>query len=201
MEGTPHLYLGPLADVGRRARESGLCRTSGRALRPRWYEPWTYFIAAAAHQWIFLDQPDRVWESLEWFWSQQTSPGLYTWWEGNGEENTFHLWENARGWVHPPYVSPHYWTAGEVLALQVDMLAYVDPSQGEPVLVVGGGIPRSWIARPMRVAGLPTAAGVVDWSWQDGVMQVAVHGPQIRVRMGRAFGPSARVELVQVPAR
>ena len=79
--------------------------------------------------------------------------------------------------------------------MQLDMLAYVDESGTEPLLVIGSGVPKSWIDRPMRVGGLPTSAGVVDWSWKDAKMQVAVHGRRIQVRLGRAFGPSAPVEL------
>jgi len=111
-------------------------------------------------------EPKRVWENLQWFWNEQTSPGLYSWWEGTGEENTFHLWEAVRGWVKPPCVTPHYWTGGEILALQVEMLAYVDESGTEPVLVVGGGVPQSWVGQAMRVSALPTSAGLVDWSWK-----------------------------------
>jgi hypothetical protein len=51
---------------------------------------WTYFDIAEAHQWLFLGQPDRVWSTLNWFWNNQASPGLYSWWEGNGETNTYH---------------------------------------------------------------------------------------------------------------
>ena len=110
------------------------------------------------HQWVFLEQPDRVWQNLEWFWREQTSPGLYTWWEGAGEENTFHLWEGVRGWSKPPHVTPHYWTAGEILALQVEMLAYVDESGTEPVLVIGGACPGHGLASRYGSAGCRRAS-------------------------------------------
>jgi hypothetical protein len=161
---------------------------------PRSYLPWTYFSAAMTHQWLLLDRPDRVWQNFEWFCGVQTSPGLYTWWEGTREENTFHLWENVRGWVSPPHVTPHYWTAGEILALQVDMLAYVDESGSEPVLVIGGGVPKPWVGRPMRVGGLPTSVGLVDWRWRDGKMQVTVRGRRPKMRVGPAFGGTVPVE-------
>jgi hypothetical protein len=161
---------------------------------PRSYLPWTYFSAAMTHQWLFLDQPERVWQNFEWFCGAQTSPGLYTWWEGTHEENTFHLWENVRGWVSPPHVTPHYWTAGEMLALEVDMLAYVDESGSEPVLVIGGGVPKAWVGKPLRVAGLPTSAGLVDWSWREGKMHVTVHGRRPKLRLGAAFGAAEPVE-------
>ena len=166
-----------------------------RRSNPRQYLPWTYFSAAMTHQWLLLDEPERVWENLQWFWNEQTSPGLYTWWEGTGEENTFHLWEGVRGWVKPPYVTPHYWTAGEILALQVDMLAYLDESGIEPALVIGGGVPQSWVGQPMRVRALPTSLGLVDWSWKDQTMRVTVRGPSPKVRVGKAFGPEVRLTV------
>ena len=42
--------------------------------------------------------------------------------------------------------------------------------------MIGGGVPASWVDKPMRVGGLPTSLGLVDWSWKDGKMQVTVHG-------------------------
>jgi hypothetical protein len=154
---------------------------------PRSYEPWTYFAAAMTHQWVLLGEPDRVWQNLEWFWNEQTSPGLYTWWEGTGEENTFHLWEGVRGWTKPPHVTPHYWTAGEILALQVEMLAYVDQSGPEPVLVIGAGVPRSWLSRPLMVRGLPTCLGTVDWTWTGNGLQTTVHGRRPVIRAAEVF--------------
>ena len=47
---------------------------------------WTYFTVAEAHQWLLLDRPDRVPSTLDHLWRQQPTPGLYTLWEGDGEE-------------------------------------------------------------------------------------------------------------------
>ena len=55
-----------------------------------------------------------------------------------GEENSFGRWTRVRGWVTPPHVTPHYWTAAEMALLQMDMLGYLDERDGEPVLVIGG---------------------------------------------------------------
>ena len=97
---------------------------------------WTYFTVAEAHQWLRLGQPDKAWITLSWFWANQMSPGLYTWWEGNGEENSFGLWQQIRGWVKPTCVTPHYWTAAEMLLLQLEMLGYVDLTGGDRKSVV-----------------------------------------------------------------
>lgn len=148
---------------------------------------WTYFDIAEAHQWLFLDQPDRVWTTLRWFWDHQASPGLYTWWEGKGEENTFHLWERVRGWVNPPHVTPHYWTAAEMLLLQLDMLAYTDKAVSEPTVVVGAGIPETWLNQPMRIQGLPMLNGQVDWSWDGKQVYVKIRGEKVNVQLGPLF--------------
>ena len=148
---------------------------------------WTYFEIADAHQWLFLGQPERAWKTLQWFWNHQASPGLYMWWEGKGEENTFGLWEQVRGWVNPPHVTPHYWTAAEMLLLQLDMLAYVDESASEPTLILGAGVPADWLSRPMTARGMSTRLGVVDWDWNGREMRATVRGPRGPVRLGPAF--------------
>jgi hypothetical protein len=154
---------------------------------------WTYFDIADAHQWLYLGEPARTWKTLDWFWEHQSSVGLYTWWEGNGEENSFGRWRNIRGWVNPPNVTPHYWTASEMLLLQIDILGYADSSGKEPVIVVGAGIPRDWIKSDMSVRGVSTELGLVDWRWSHKELTVTVHGSHAKVRAGTSFGDSAKV--------
>ncbi len=156
---------------------------------------WTYFDIAEAHQWLFLNQPARVWTTLRWFWNHQASPGLYTWWEGNGEENTFHLWERVRGWVNPPHVTPHYWTAAEMLLLQLDMLAYTEEAASEPTLVIGAGIPVTWLDKPLRVQGLSMPNGLVNWSWDGKQMYVNIRGSRVNVRLGATFPPGTLLKV------
>ncbi|MBW4633864.1 MAG: hypothetical protein KME30_18760 [Iphinoe sp. HA4291-MV1] len=148
---------------------------------------WTYFDVAEAHQWLFLNQQERTWKTLRWFWNNQASPGLYTWWEGNGEENTFERWEKIRGWVKPPHVTPNYWTASEMLLLQLDMLAYTDLSAKEPTVVIGAGIPAKWLNKPMSVKGLAMANGKLDWNWNGKQMDVKIRGEKVNVRLGAVF--------------
>ena len=156
---------------------------------------WTYFTFATAHQYLFLGQPDRTWQTLRWFWDHQPSPGLYSWWEGNGEENNFHDWEDVRGWVKPPHVTPHYWAAAECLLLQIDMLTYVDESAADPVIVIGAGVPAEWCAQPMHVQGVVTKIGPVDWKWDGKSMQVKVQGKRSPVRLGPGFPKSASIHV------
>jgi hypothetical protein len=156
---------------------------------------WTYFNVAEAHQWLALGQPEKAWNDLRWFWDHQASPGLFTWWEGSGEENTFHRWEQSRGWVAPPHVTPHYWTAAEMLLLQLDMLAYLDESGSEPTLVIGAGIPKEWLDMTMGVKGLSTRLGKVDWEWRKGRMIVRLRGEKLAVKLGPAFPSDAKIRV------
>ena len=87
----------------------------------------TYTTVAETHPWLFAGREDLVWTTLDWFWSHQSSPGLYTWWEESASVDSvtpFRLWERTRGWNKRPYVTPEYQTAAEMLLLQLDMLAY-----------------------------------------------------------------------------
>lgn len=145
---------------------------------------WTYFDIAQAHQRLYLGDIDRVWQTLNWFWSNQSSPGLYSFWEGSGEENTFGLWEQIRGWVNPTCVTPHYWTAAEFLSLQLDMLAYVD-DQGK--LQIGAGVPRDWTKKPMKVSGISTRLGLVAWIWDTQKLAVTLDGKPAPAQPGPAF--------------
>lgn len=142
---------------------------------------WTYFTFAEAHQWLRLGRPDRVWSTLEWFWAHEPSPGLYAWWEGDGEENAFRRWEAVRGWTTPPHVVPHYWSAATALLLQLGMLGYSD----HDTLVVGGGVPAAWLTQPFAIANLPTALGTHSWRW-DG-HTVTIDGPRCPIALGSAF--------------
>ncbi|MCS6264018.1 MAG: hypothetical protein H8K11_09700 [Nitrospira sp.] len=157
---------------------------------------WTYFELAEAHQWLFLDHPDRAWSTMQWFWDHQSSPGFYTWWEGEGEENSFEKWVHIRGWVNPPHVTPHYWTAAEMALLQIDMLGYLDEGATEPVLVIGGGIPRSWLPTPMDVRGLRVGDIRLDWHWNGHNMVAVVHGEsRVKVKLGASFPETADLRV------
>jgi hypothetical protein len=156
---------------------------------------WTYFDLATAHQWLYLQEPTHVWETVDWFWTHQSAPGFFTWWEGNGEENAFGRWKEVRGWVAPKNVTPHYWTASEMLALQLDMLVYLDQSAQEPVVILGAGVKPEWLAFAMSVKSVPTEAGLVDWSWRNHQLHVVLHGSRLAVRTGLGFGPNVAVSV------
>jgi hypothetical protein len=162
---------------------------------------WTYFNFAHAHNWLYSGQLDPIWKTLNWFWDRQPSPGVYTWWEGRGEENAFRQWEYVRGWVQPRHVTPHYWSAATHLLLQLDMLTYVDESTAQSSLVIGGGIPSEWCSQPMKVHGMRTKIGAVNWDWDGRQMTVNVRGERCPVRLGPSFPKGARVTVNYLPAQ
>lgn len=153
----------------------------------------TNFKIAEAHQWLMLNQPERVWTTLRWFWQNQASPGLYTWWGKNDDPkgtripSSLSQWHRFRGWINPPHFTPHYWTAAEMLLLQLDMLAYVDSTASQPTLVVGAGIPREWLNQPISVKGLEVEGNRVNWMWDGKQVIVQTQGRKINVKLGKNF--------------
>lgn len=152
---------------------------------------WTYFELAEAHQWLLLGNKERSWATVKWFWDNQSSPGLYTWWEGNGEENFSIGSKSIRGSIKPVAVTPHYWTAAEMALLQLDMLGYVDKSEKEPVMIIGQGIIDDWLKSDMSVKGLRLDDSIVDWSWHNKKMHVTVRGKEfIKIKLSGTFNQS-----------
>lgn len=158
---------------------------------------WTYFTLAEAHQNLRLGHPDRAHKIIDLFASHQPAPGLYTFWEGAGEENSFGLWARTRGWAKPPNVTPHYWSAAEMLLLQLSMLAYRD----KETLVIGAGITADQLGSEIKISGVGFAGGFVDWAWTPGNMQVTIRGgtPDLAVRLGPAFPADATVVIHREP--
>jgi hypothetical protein len=165
----------------------------------------TNFSLAEAHQWLFLNQPERVWTTLNWFWQNQASPGLYTWWGKNDDPKGTRIpaslsqWHRFRGWVNPPHITPHYWTAAEMLLLQLDMLAHINSTASSPTLVIGAGIPKEWLNQPMNVKGLYVGDSVVSWVWDTKQMNVQIRGKRMNVQLGSVFPANIPVKVVMEP--
>jgi hypothetical protein len=162
----------------------------------------TYLDVAEAHQWLRLDRSDRVWATIEWLFAHQSSPGLFTWWEQEEDAGgSSGRWPEVRGWLAPTDATPHYWTAAEMALLQLEMLALERPmGTGEGCadmeIVLGAGVPRAWISRPISVRGVRLGCGRVDWRW-DGRSAVVnwqgdAHG---EIRLGSAFPADATIQL------
>jgi hypothetical protein len=155
---------------------------------------WTYFDIGEAHQWLWLGDPARAWRILDWYLGNSVAPGLYAWWEGEGEENTTGLYEHVRGWVRPKYVTPHYWTAAEVLLLQFEMLAMTDPDNTESV-ILGAGISPDWIQAPFEAHNVGTGEYRVSFKWDGRSVTAMITGGRPAVRLGPAFPVSASINV------
>ncbi len=160
---------------------------------------------AAAHQSILVDRTsDRAWSLLKWCWQHQASPGLYTW-AGDRESNqsatpkSFSQWQRLRSGVGETSLSPHYWTAAEMLLLQLDMLTYLDRTGNTPTLVIGAGIPPRWLSQPISVSGQSIEGNLVNWNWDGKQMNVGIKGKQLAVKLGAAFPPNTLVKVSMLP--
>jgi hypothetical protein len=104
----------------------------------------------------------------------------------------------VRGWLAPKHVTPHYWTASEMLLLQLDMLAYAEEAESGPTYVIGAGVPKSWLDKPLHVTQIGTSRGTVEWSWREGKLSAIIRGERAPVRAGSAFG-DVEVEVSFLP--
>ncbi|MBK7420442.1 MAG: hypothetical protein IPJ44_14790 [Nitrospira sp.] len=80
--------------------------------------------------------------------------------------------------------------------LQIDMLGYLDEGATEPILVIGGGIPQSWLPTPMDVRGLRVGDIRLDWHWNGQAMTAVIHGEQhVKVKLGTSFPTTADLKV------
>ena len=155
----------------------------------------TNFEFAQAHQWLLLGFPQKTWETLNWFFKHQSSPGLYSWWDGYKEQYPEHRWATVRGWIKPENVTPSYWSAAEALLLEMDMLAYVDESKPQKPLVIGAGVPASWLSKPLNSGVIYTAYGPVRWKWADDVLNIETRDNNVPVELGPTFHDAKIVRI------
>ena len=159
---------------------------------------------AEAHQWIFLNQPDRVSATLKWIWQHQTSTGLYTWSSDIDEQSdkslpkSFSQWHRLRVGINQTQLIPSYWTSAEMLLLQLDMLTYINRSANTPTLIVGAGIPKDWLNKPMSIKEQLIDGNLVNWAWDGKQMNVQIKGESLEVKLGSAFpdGTPIKVEIL-----
>ncbi len=189
--------------VDKKELYEGLLESNWRQLRDEEgnfikFPKWTYFDIGEAHQWLFLEKPQRAWATLNWFWKHQASPGLYSWWEGKGEENSYQLWENVRGWHTPPHITPHYWSAAEMALLQFNMLAYEELDEGRYTVVIGAGIPNQWLKNSLSVQGLSLQKGELDWAWDGERLFLNWSGnDNAKFILGPEFPASATIKILK----
>jgi hypothetical protein len=160
---------------------------------------------AEAHQWLLLDQPEWVWQTLKWAWQNQASSGLYTWSSDRSElsdkalPKSFSQWQRMRGRINSNHLTPHYWTSAEILLLQLDMLTYINRSTNPPTLVIGSGIPKAWLNKPFSVKGQLIEGNLVDWAWDGKQMNLQVKGETLGFKLASVF-PNGTQLKVETPS-
>ena len=135
---------------------------------------WTYFEAGQSHNYMLLGEREKAWVSIEWFLSNQTAPGLYTYPEGI-DGNTALLWPRTRGWDDVECVTPHGWTAAEVFHLLRDCLVREEGDN----LIIGSGIPKEWLREKIEVKDMPTYFGKVSFAYDPLSNEVKIIAPNI----------------------
>lgn len=132
---------------------------------------WTYFPVGEAHNYLLLGQRERTWQTIEWYFANQSAPGTYGWSEGNRDENSaLLLWQRTRGWDRMRWVTPTGWTLSEMFLLLRDCLLR---EQGDE-LILGEGVPASWMDKPFGVENLPTHFGKVSFRYDPQTSTVVV---------------------------
>ena len=121
---------------------------------------WTYFEAGQAHNYLLLGEREKIWSTIDWFLNNHTSPGLYSYHEGYGNDNL--LWQRVRGWDDYYIVTPHGWTASEFFLLLRDCLAREEGDK----MIIGSGIPEDWMMSEFKVTGMPTYFGKLSFKYE-----------------------------------
>jgi hypothetical protein len=132
---------------------------------------WTYFPVGEAHNYLLLGQRERAWQTLAWYFANQSAPGTYGWPEGERDENSaLLLWQKTRGWDKMRCVTPTGWTLAEMFLLLRDCLVR---EEGD-ALVLGLGVPAGWLDKPFGVQNLPTHFGSVSYRYDPHAHTVTV---------------------------
>ena len=137
------------------------------------HEPlWTYFEVGDARNRVLIGERDRAWAILDHYLDNHTFQGVYTWKEGEKDENSAVLaWERLRGWDKASCVTPHGWTGAEMLALLRDCLVREDES-GQ--ILIGSGVPASWADSDFGISNFPTYYGKISFRYTAAEKRVHV---------------------------
>ena len=128
------------------------------------HEPlWTYFEVGDARNRVLIGERERAWRILDHYLDTHTFQGLYTYPEGEKDENSAVLaWERLRGWDKSTCVTPHGWTGAEMLALLRDCLVREDE---DGHIYIGSGVPKDWADSDFSVSRFPTYYGALSFRY------------------------------------
>ena len=132
------------------------------ALEPRTYTPYELRVVGTL---VRLGQAQRARELLQYFFEDQRPAAWFQWAEvvrANPREG---------GFIGD---MPHTWVGSDFVRSALDFLAYED----DGALIVGAGLSREWAGRGVRVRGLSTHYGTLDYSMdeQPGGLRMRIGG-------------------------
>ncbi|MEA2413648.1 MAG: hypothetical protein QOI58_305 [Thermoanaerobaculia bacterium] len=152
-----------------RAWDESLARMEGR--RP--WKDYTPYELRQVGTFVHLGWRDRAQRLLAFFLDDRRPAGWKQWAE-----------VAAQDYRSPTYLGdiPHLWVGSDFARSFIDMLAY--ERESDDSLVLGAGIPSSWLDRGVRVRGLRTIYGPLNFSaWRDG-KRIVVNISGVRVPRG-----------------
>ncbi len=132
------------------------------ALEPRTYTPYELRVVGTL---VRLGQPERARALLDYFLHDQRPAAWHQWAEvvrANPREGAF-IGD-----------MPHTWVGSDFIRSALDFFAYED----DDALVLAAGIAPEWAKRGVRVRGLSTHFGLLDYSIEDRRMHI---GGNVRV--------------------
>jgi hypothetical protein len=88
---------------------------------------------------------------------------------------------------------PHAWVASDFVRSMLDAVVY---DRDDGTLVIGAGIPQSWLAKPIHVGPVATYSGSVDVRVHDGIVEVTGDAtPKRLIVFGRDVPPQLPVRI------
>jgi hypothetical protein len=152
-----------------RAWNESLARMEGR--RP--WKDYTPYELRQVGTFIHLGWRDRAQRLLAFFLDDRRPAGWKQWAE-----------VAAQDYRSPTYLGdiPHLWVGSDFARSFIDMLAY--ERESDDALVLGAGIPSSWLDRGVRVTGLRTIYGSLNFSARRDGRRIVVNISGVRVPRG-----------------
>ena len=171
-----------------RAWEESLARMEGR--RP--WKDYTPYELRQVGTFVHLGWRDRAHRLLAFFLDDRRPSGWKQWAE-----------VVAQNYRSPTYLGdiPHLWVGSDFARSFIDMLAY--EREEDDALVLGAGIPSLWLEKGVRVHGLRTIYGPLDFSARRDGKRIVVNIGGVHVPKGGIVVMLEGVERVirKVPAR
>jgi hypothetical protein len=171
-----------------RAWNEALARMNGS----REWKDYTPYELRQVGTFVHLGWPDRAQQLLAFFLDDRRPRGWNQWAE-----------VVAQDYRAPTYLGdiPHLWVGSDFVRSFIDMLAY--EREEDDALVLGAGIPDSWLDRGVRVRALRTIYGPLNFSARRVGGRVVVNINGVRVPRGGIVLMLAGKQLVirRLPAR